>query len=254
MKAGPIRALAIILQSIWVTLRISVPTIWEAYRGRYRRAAGDARLRWWSQRLLALVGLSVRVVNPNRVELPAGRPCILMSNHSSLYDIPITLLAFAGSIRMLTKKELFRVPVWGRGLRAGEFISIDRHDREQGLRDLDRARGKMADGITLWVAPEGTRSRTGELGSFKKGGFMLALQTGATIIPLGIRGAHDVLPAKSLAFCLGREAEIHVGSPIDARRYTIETRDALMAEVERQIRELAQIPAFAPTRSAGDAR
>ncbi len=72
MKAGPIRALAIILESIWVTLRISVPTIWEVYRGRYRRAAGDARLRWWSRRLLALVGLSLRVVNPNRVELPTA--------------------------------------------------------------------------------------------------------------------------------------------------------------------------------------
>ncbi len=177
-----------------------------------------------------------------------------MSNHSSLYDIPLTLLAFAGSIRMLTKKELFRVPIWGRGLRAGEFISIDRHDREQALRDLDAARDKMSDGITLWVAPEGTRSRHGELGPFKKGGFMLALQTGATIIPLGIRGARDVLPAKSLTFCLDREAEIHVGRPIDARRSTIETGDALMAEVERQIRELAQIPAFTPTRSEGDAR
>jgi 1-acyl-sn-glycerol-3-phosphate acyltransferase len=139
---------------------------------------------------------------------------------------------------MLTKKELFRVPIWGRGLAAGEFVSIDRYDREQAFRDLAAARDKMASGIVLWVAPEGTRSRDGRLGSFKKGGFMLALETGATIVPIGIRGARDVLPAKTLRFELDREAEVRIGRPIDASTYTIATRDALMAEVERQLRDL----------------
>ncbi len=142
---------------------------------------------------------------------------------------------------MLTKKELFRVPIWGRGLTAGEFISIDRHNRRQAFRDLEEARKKMESGIILWVAPEGTRSRDGSLGAFKKGGFMLALQTGATIVPVGIRGAHDVLPARSLALRLGQEAEVHVGEPIDASVYSIEQRDHLMAAVEAQIRRLAAL-------------
>jgi 1-acyl-sn-glycerol-3-phosphate acyltransferase len=239
VKAGKLRALGIILKSIAVTLWITVTTVSDVYRGRYRREVGDRRLRWWSERLLCFVQLSVRVVNPRQVAIPAGRPCILMCNHSSLYDVPITFQTFPGSIRMLTKKELFRVPIWGRGLRAGEFVSIDRDDREQAFRDLEAARAKMESGIVLWVAPEGTRSRDRKLGSFKKGGFMLALRTGATILPFGIRGASRVLPPKTLDFNLGETIEVHVGTPVDASRFTVETRDALMREVEAQLRELA---------------
>lgn len=239
MRAGVLHTAAIVLRSIWVTLAITFPTVIEVHRGVYRRETGDRRLRWWATRLLELVRLRVRVMNPDGVAIPPGRPCILMSNHSSLYDIPLVFAALPGSIRMLTKKELFRVPIWGRGLAAGEFVSIDRRDREQAIRDLAAAREKMASGIVLWIAPEGTRSRDGRLGPFKKGGFMLALETGATIFPIGIRGAREVLPAKTLRFELDREAEVRIGQPIDASGYTLGTRDALMAEVERQIRELS---------------
>ena len=241
MRAGYVQTLTIILRSIAVTLAITIPTVVEVARGRYRREDGDRRLRWWSLRLLGFVGLRCRVVGTDGAAIPAGRPVILMSNHSSLYDIPLIFTALPGSIRMLTKKELFRVPIWGRGLAAGEFISIDRKDRQQAIRDLAVARDKMSSGIVLWVAPEGTRSRDGRLGEFKKGGFMLALETGATIIPIGIRGAAGVLPAKSLRFELGREAEVRIGTPIEASGYTVERRDELMEHVADAIRELAAL-------------
>lgn len=239
MGAGLLRTLAIVLRSVAATLAITIPTVVEVHRGRYRRENADRRLRWWAQRLLALVDLRVRVIDPHGVEVSPGRPCILMSNHSSLYDVPLLFAALPGSIRMLTKKELFRVPIWGRGLAAGEFVSIDRDDRERAIRDLAAARDKLASGIVLWIAPEGTRSRDGSIGPFKKGGFVLALETGATIVPIGIRGAREVLPAKSLRFALGRTAEVHVGAPIDAGAYGPANRGALMAEVKRRIRELA---------------
>lgn len=246
MRAGPLRTIAIIVRSIAVTLVITIPTIIDVSLRRYTRGVADRRLRWWAGKLLALVDLRLEVVDPHRVEIPPDRPCILMSNHSSLYDIPLLFAALPGSIRMLTKKELFRVPIWGRGLAAGEFVSIDRSDRWQAIRDLRAAREKMASGIVLWIAPEGRRSRDGRIGSFKKGGFMLALETGATIVPIGIRGARDVLPAKTLRFEVGRTAEVHVGAPIDAARYAVASRGELMNEVQRQIRELAGEPSPQP--------
>jgi 1-acyl-sn-glycerol-3-phosphate acyltransferase len=143
---------------------------------------------------------------------------------------------------MLTKQELFRVPIWGRGLAAGEFVSIDRSDHEQALKDLDAAREKMASGISLWIAPEGTRSRDGTLGEFKKGGVMLAIRTGATIIPVGIRGSRDILPPKTFFNVrLGCKPEVHVGEPIDARDYSVESRDLLLALVRDRISTLAGI-------------
>src|ERR1041385_6142262 len=106
MRASLARTIGIVLRSIGVTLAITIPTVLEVYRGSYRREDGDRRLRWWSQTLLSYVDLRFRVVNPHDVEIPHGRPCILMSNHSSLDDIPLLFMALPGSIRMLTKKEL----------------------------------------------------------------------------------------------------------------------------------------------------
>ncbi len=241
-RAGLLRTGSIVARSVAATLAITIPTIVEVRRGTYERATGDERLRWWSKRLLDIVEMEVAVRNPHGVTIERGRPTILMSNHTSLYDIPLTFVAVPGTIRMLTKKELFRVPVWGRGLEAGEFISIDRRNREQALRDLDRAREKMESGVTVWIAPEGTRSRSGVLGPFKKGGFMLALQTGATIIPVGIRGARDVLPARTLRFRLGCRAEVHIGRPIEAAAYGLPGRERLMEDVAHAIAELADCP------------
>ena len=240
MQGTRLQALSILLRSVAATLRITIPTVLDVYRGTYRRETADRRLRWWSSRLLDLVRARCVVVGDPGVALPHGRPLIVMSNHSSLYDIPLLFVAMPGSMRMLTKKELFRVPIWGRGLAAGEFVSIDRHDHAQALKDLDAAREKMASGISLWIAPEGTRSRDGKLGEFKKGGVMLAIQTGAMIVPVGIRGAHEILPPKTFFNVrLDLAPEVHIGAPLDACDYTIERRDELLAVIRERITELA---------------
>lgn len=255
VRAGPVTTAVILLRTIWATFVVSVATILDAYRGVYRRSAGDARLRRWSQRLLDLVALRCNVVAPPGFRFEPGRATILMSNHQSLYDIPLIFVALPGSIRMLTKKELFRVPIWGRGMKAGEFISIDRKDRRQALRDLEAARRKMEDGIVLWIAPEGTRSRDGRLGELKKGGFILAIETGASIVPIGIRGASAVLPPGTLrGVRLGCTAEVHIGAPIDASAYSVDTRDELTAEVSRRICELAGITPHVPSAATTHAR
>ena len=109
---------------------------------------------------------------------------------------------------------------------------------EQAKKDLKAAGEKMEDGIVLWIAPEGTRSRTGRLGSFKKGGFILAIETGAQIIPVGIRGSEKVLPAKTWDFYLDQQVDIHIGKPIDASAYTLENKDELIEAVRRELKAL----------------
>jgi 1-acyl-sn-glycerol-3-phosphate acyltransferase len=121
---------------------------------------------------------------------------------------------------------------------AGEFISINRHNIEQAKKDLKAAGEKMEDGIVLWIAPEGTRSRTGRLGSFKKGGFILAIETGAQIIPVGIRGSEKVLPAKTWDLYLNQQVDIHIGNPIDASAYTLKSKDDLIEAVRRELSAL----------------
>jgi len=239
MKANKLQSFIIILKSLAATLWISIEVIYKVHRGTETREKCNRRLRWWSTGLLKNLKLSYSSHNLDRLTLEPGKPYIIMSNHSSLCDIPLIFATMPGSIRMLTKRELFDVPVWGRGMKQAEFISIDRHNRRQAVKDLQQAQKKMESGIILWVAPEGTRSRTGGLGSFKKGGFMLAIRTGATIIPVGIRGAFDVLPPKTLDFQLGEHAEVHIGEPIDASAFTNKTLGQLMEQIERSVRHLA---------------
>ncbi len=242
----PLKILAtvsITVNSIWTTFLTSMKILLNAYCGRLSRRKADSLLHQWASKLLQIIKLQVKVINPEACDYPPGRPIILMCNHSSLYDIPLIITALPGSIRMLAKRELFRVPIWGAAMSQSEFISVDRNNRQQAIKDLQAAKVKMQDGIILWIAPEGTRSDSGKLLPFKKGGFMLAIQTGAVIIPVGIRGAKDVLPARTLQFNLNQQAELHIGQPIDATAYTLETRDHLMAKVKQELLHLANIEA-----------
>jgi 1-acyl-sn-glycerol-3-phosphate acyltransferase len=238
MKASFFRKLWILTVTIASTLWICFIVFYLRFTRSYNRDYADSVLRWWSAGLLRSVKATWEVHNPHNVSIKPGRPHIIMTNHRSHYDIPLSFVSLPGSIRMLAKSELFKVPIWGKGMKAAEFISIDRKNFEQALKDLEEARKLMQSGIVLWVAPEGSRSRTAKLGEFKKGGFMLALQTGAIIIPVGITGSEKILPADTLDFGLKQKVDVTIGEPIDAAQYKIEQRDALIQDVHSAIEGL----------------
>ena len=240
MKAGFFRKIRIMASSIYATLFITIQVLWQQLTHTYDRKFGDGMLKWWSSRLLGAVEAKYSVNDPYNVKIEPGKRYIIMSNHSSHYDIPLMIMTMPGSIRMLTKKELFNVPLWGKGMKAGEFIAIDRRDFEQAKKDLKAAREKMESGIVLWIAPEGTRSRTGQLGEFKKGGMIMAIESGATIIPAGIIGSGAILPPKTWDFNLGIKIKVNIGQPIDASKYTLENKDELIKEVRASIVELCK--------------
>ncbi len=239
MRANILQKLRIMTVTIYATLVITVIVLYRVnIRGGYPRWYGDKWLKWWAGKLVGAVKINLTVIDLHDLEIEKGKRYIVMSNHRSHYDIPLMTLSMPGSIRMLTKKEFFRFPLWGRGLKAGEFISIDRSDLEQAKKDLASARAKMESGIVLWISPEGTRSRTGRLGPFKKGGLIMAIESGATIIPVGIQGTENVLRPKTTDFFLDQDVTITIGSPIEASSYTLEQRDQLLEEVRKSIANL----------------
>ena len=233
------RDIWIVLRNISYVLEFSLITIYHVYRGQYnRRVSSDESRKYCFEKIFKSAKVTYDVVNPENAVYQKGRCYILMSNHRSHYDIPLIMLALPGDIRFMAKRELSRVPIWGRASWVGEIVFVDRKNHEQALKDMDFAQKKMEDGLILWVAPEGTRSRTGTLNPFKKGGFMVALQTNAIIIPIGVRGTEKVLPADTWRTNLGEHVEVHIGKPIDTADYTIEDRDALMDRVKEEIRVL----------------
>ncbi len=239
MQAGKIQSLWIIIVSFWYMADTCGRAIWKAVRGTISRQWCNIELQRWAKRMLSLLRIHCKIVNPHGVQPKSGQATILMCNHSSLFDIPLSLQAFPNaSIRMLAKKELSYIPIMGGGMVAAEFPFIDRKNRRQALQDLDQVKHLLESGIVMWIAPEGTRSPTGALGKFKKGGFITAIQTQATIIPMGIRGANRILPARSRQFCLDQHAELHIGKPIDASHFSLENKDELIETVFHAMQQL----------------
>jgi 1-acyl-sn-glycerol-3-phosphate acyltransferase len=244
MKAQPMKAHQ--LHSLWITILSSFLTGYYCFLasikglfGKVSRSWVDSIVQLWSTQLLDLVRADCKVINPHHVEPTPGKATIVMCNHSSLFDIPISFKAFPHhSMRMLAKKELSTMPFMGKGMVAAEFPFIDRKNRHQAIQDLVQAKKLMESGIIMWISPEGTRSKNGKLAAFKKGGFITAIESNATIIPIGIRGAFDILPAKTRRFNIHQKVEIHIGEPVDASQYRIDNKDELIDRVHREMKIL----------------
>ncbi len=110
--------------------------------GLYARKDIDASMREWSSRLLSVVKLKYTVKSAEPVHFLKDRCYIIMSNHSSLYDIPLYSWGCQAVSACSQKKELFRVPIWGAAMKRAEFMSIDRQQKMQAAQDLQYAREK----------------------------------------------------------------------------------------------------------------
>jgi len=222
-----------IAHAIWQTLRISVPTIWQGLRGSLTAEACDARLAQWSSAIVKRASIDLRVEGAEHAT--RGESFVLMSNHQSLYDVPVIYQALDRRIRMVAKKELFQVPIWGRAMQRAGFISLDRKSRERSRETLLASSDVLHTGTSIWIAPEGTRSKDGSLGPFRKGGFHLSLQSGCRILPITIVGTRAVLPAKSAHITDGCTVRVVIHPPVDPAAFGEQRRDELIEVVRATI-------------------
>jgi len=222
-----------LLHAANVTLRISVPTIWEGARGKLTPERCDERLAWWSKELVARAEIELRVTGREHVE--PGATFVVMSNHQSHYDIPVLYQTLPLRLRMVAKAELFKIPIWAQAMRAAGFVELDRSNRERAIESLDRAKGALAAGTSIWIAPEGTRSRDGSLGPFKLGGFHLAVGAGARILPVTISGTRQTLPAKGSHVTRGATVHVTVHAPIRPADFGSEANESLVDAVRARI-------------------
>lgn len=149
-----------------------------------------------------------------RDKLKDGETYVFMSNHESWMDIPAIFGAVPQSLRMVSKAGLMKVPVLGHAMTSAGFIAVDRKNRSTAIRQLETAKVRLRGGISIWIAPEGTRTRSGVIGPFKKGGFYLARELEMPIVPVFIEGARDVMPADGIAVYPNRSITVHFCEPI----------------------------------------
>ncbi|MBI4161786.1 MAG: 1-acyl-sn-glycerol-3-phosphate acyltransferase, partial [Acidobacteria bacterium] len=132
--------------------------------------------RVWCRWVSATAGVRYRVRGADRIDW--SRNYLILSNHQSQFDIPALVHAIPLDFRMVAKRNLFLIPVFGWALWLAGFVGINRSDRRQAFRRLDRAAERVRRGASVIVFAEGTRSRDGSLLPFKKGPFVLAIRSG----------------------------------------------------------------------------
>jgi 1-acyl-sn-glycerol-3-phosphate acyltransferase len=196
---------------------------------------------FWTWLILRLGGVSLRVRGLENID--AHEPYIFMANHQSNVDIPVliqSLLRF--QLRWIAKKELLRVPLFGWAMRATKHITVDRADPLDAMKSVERARERIAAGISVVIFPEGTRSRDGRLLPFKKGGFLIAAKTGAKIVPVTIVGSAALLPSGAWQLRAGA-VDVFVDQPIASEGYRAGQLKALSDQVRQVIAARLQQPA-----------
>ena len=195
----------------------------------YKIGLGGVRLGLW------LSGITVQIRHPEHIL--RDRAAVYAVNHSSNVEPPILFAALSGlfpRMRILYKAELRKLPILVRAFDLAGFVPLERGNRDQSLPAIERAAEALREGNSFLIFPEGTRSRTGELLPFKKGGFIMALKGHAPVVPVAIKGARDAMKKGSLII---RPVRITVsfGAPIEAAGLTMDDRDDLIARARSAV-------------------
>ncbi|MFH1347590.1 MAG: lysophospholipid acyltransferase family protein [Candidatus Margulisiibacteriota bacterium] len=165
----------------------------------------------WARFLAFFSGVKVKVSGLENI--PRDKALILASNHQGAADILIVLACLPIRFRFAIKKELFKIPVFGLYLKKAGYFSIDRKMVLSAYRTVETIIKIIKEGESVLIFPEGTRTKTGELGRFKRGSLLAALKSGAPIIPIAISGSFNIMKKGSWLFnpC---PVKFSVGKPI----------------------------------------
>jgi 1-acyl-sn-glycerol-3-phosphate acyltransferase len=185
-----------------------------------------------------LSGIRYRVAGAEHIL--SGRAAVYCVNHSSNVEPPVIFLALRDlcpNLRILYKAELRKLPVLGRAFETVQFVPLERGNRDQSLPAIDRAAEALEAGASFLIFPEGTRSRTGELLPFKKGGFVMAVKAQAPVVPVAVYGARAAM-RKGSPIIWPVTVSVRIGEPIETAGLDFDRRDWVVSEARARVAAL----------------
>jgi len=193
-------------------------------------------LRIWNLFVLKLYRMKVEIIGSENI--PAGKSCLIVSNHQSLFDIPLAFKAMANvHIRMVAKRELFQIPIFGHVLNRTHFIPVDRKSRSSGVEASKEIRKRLGKGISVWVAPEGTRSVNWKLLPFRKGAFAVAVDEKIPVQPILILNSYRSCTKEEYWVRCGSHLVVKILDPIYPDHPSFADRALLCEEVQKRMSE-----------------
>ena len=187
----------------------------------------------WARINLTFSGVRVKVIGVEKVD--RDKSYIVMSNHQSNFDVLALATRLPLQLRWVAKRELMRVPIFGFAIKRMGMIIIDRKDPEKAHESMKAADKQIKSGLSVIILPEGTRSSDGRLLEFKKGGFVMALQTKTPILPVTINGSRFCLPKGGLFSLRPGKIQMIIHDIVDVAGLTIKDRDRISAKVRQVI-------------------
>lgn len=190
---------------------------------------------------LSLSGIRHVVIGDTHIQ--HHRAAVYAVNHTSNVEPPIVFDALSSlfpRLRILYKAELRKLPILVRAFDLAGFVPLERGNRDQSLPAIDRAAAALGEGHSFLIFPEGTRSRTGELLPFKKGGFIMAIKAQAPVVPVAIKGARAAM-RKGSPWIQPVTVTVAFGAPVETAGTTLSDRDTLTSTVRSEVERLLEV-------------
>ena len=164
-------------------------------------------------------------------------PYLYLFNHGSIFDPFMVIAAVPHYITGVGAKEQFSWPIWGKLAKKYGLIPIERKKINSAVKSLDALEDAIGNGVSAAISPEGTRTLSGKMNTFKKGPFHVAFNTGVTIVPIALKGAYEAQNKNHWRINPGKIKTIF-GSPIEKKEYKNMDIDGLSKRVKNEIQKM----------------
>ncbi len=185
---------------------------------------------------LLIAGIRVHIEGFENLPPP---PVFFMANHQSMIEPPLLIAYLPYTVRVFPKKELFRIPIFAQLMKMARFVPVDRQNPEKARIALMKAIENLEGDESFLIFPEGTRTRTGKVLPFKRGGFVLSILGQIPIVPISVRGAFELMPKGSILVHPG-VVEVKIHPPVPTEGLTLEDRRDLSEKVREIIRRAVE--------------